>query len=82
MSTYKPIDDLAAEALLNLSAEHGLAEVLDYLADHYRSLPEGFEKPLPACVKIAEELDKLAPLAKAADNEMLAEVWDKGWRTI
>jgi hypothetical protein len=75
MSTYKPIDNAAAEAILNLSADHGLAEVLDYLADHYRSLPEGFEKPLPACVAVADALDKIAALAKAADAEMLAEVW-------
>lgn len=70
MSTHKPIDSTAAEALLNLTAVHGLAEVLDFIADNYRNLPEGFDKPLPACVKIAEELDKLASVAKAADEEL------------
>lgn len=67
----KPIDSDAAEALLNLAAVHGMAEVVSFLADHYRSLPEGFEKPLPACVKLADGLDALAETAKAADAELV-----------
>ena len=66
----KPLDVAAAEALLDLCAIHGVAEVLDYLAAHYRTLPEGFDKPMTACVKLANGLDDLAEVAKAADAEV------------
>ncbi len=66
----KPIDDKAAERLLDLAAVHGMAEVLDFLADNCRMLPECFERPLPASVALAEKLDALAVDAKAADAEL------------
>jgi hypothetical protein len=71
-TTLAPIDSDAAEAILNLAAVHGLAEVLDFLADHYRTMPECFDKPMPACVKVADELDAVLASAKAADVEILA----------
>jgi len=71
-TNYKPIDSDAAEALLNLAATHGLAEVLDYLADNFRQAPECFEKSMPACVTVARGLDNLVEAAKAADAEILA----------
>ncbi len=70
MSKHTPINEKSAEAILNLAAEHGLGEVLDFLADHYRTLPECFDRALPSCVKVADELDKLSEIAKAADAEV------------
>jgi hypothetical protein len=71
MSTaHKPLDSNAAETLLNLTAVHGLAEVLDFLSDHYQSLPEGFEKPMTSCVKVADALHTLVNDARDADDEV------------
>ena len=66
----KPINPTSAESLLNLCAEHGMSEVLTFLADHYRSLPECFDKPMTACVNLATAIDALDPLADAADAEL------------
>jgi hypothetical protein len=68
----KPIDVESAEAILNLVAVHGVAQVLGYISDHYASLPEGFEKSMPNCMRLAGSLEGLKGVAERADAEVEA----------
>ncbi len=68
----KPIDVESAEAILNLVTVHGAAQVLGYLADHYGSLPEGFEKSMPNCMRLSGSLEGLKDIAERADAEVEA----------
>jgi hypothetical protein len=67
----KPLDQASSEALMNLCAEHGLEEVLGFIADLYANWEGAFEgRPMTACLKVAAGLAQLAESAKAADAEL------------